>query len=166
MGSTAPPGRPNSRSTPSRLSASSTMRAPGIFTSVPPGTPSRCPSFSSPARAAPRGLALPDAGLGRGEPGHGNLERRTRHVAHADAVAEFYRRLFPSVLATDADLELGTDPTAPFDAQAHQLSHSLLVQHGEGVVGHQALVEVMGQELAHIVAAVAVGHLGEVVGPE
>src|SRR5262245_46481894 len=138
MGSTAPPGRPNSRSTPSRLSASSTMRAPGIFTSVPPGTPSRCPSFSSPARAAPRGLALPDAGLGRGEPGHGNLEGRARHVAHADAVAEFHRRLFAPVLATDADLELGTDPTPPFDAPAHPLSHPPLATHAERAGGHPA----------------------------
>ena len=52
------------------------------------------------------------------------------------------------------------------DADLDQLADALLVEHREGVGGQQLLLEVVGQELADVVAAVAERHLGQVVGPE
>ena len=55
---------------------------------------------------------------------------------------------------------------APLDADPDQLAHPLLVEHRERVGGQQLLLEVEGQELADVVAAVAERHLGQVVGAE
>src|SRR5947199_8533150 len=64
MRSTAPPGRPKMRSTPSRFNGSSKIRAPDSFTACPPFRFLRVPpalrEFSAPLEEAGRGQALRD----------------------------------------------------------------------------------------------------------
>ena len=70
------------------------------------------------------------------------------------------------MLAADADLEVGPRPPAALDADLDQLTDALLVEHGEGVGRQEVLLQVLRQELRHVVPAIAVRHLCEVVGPE
>src|SRR5512134_2641462 len=83
-----------------------------------------------------------DLRLGRRQPRDGDHERRARHVRHPDAMAELHRRGLPAVLPADADLEARGRPPAALDADPDQLAHPFLVQHGEGVVGQDLLLEV------------------------
>src|SRR5438552_1272152 len=94
MGRTAPPGRPNTTSTPSRLSDSRTIRAPDIFMVRLPILLSSSVRFPARPRTRPRSLsggprvpalpALPDAGLRGSQPGGGNLRRPGRDFPQQD----------------------------------------------------------------------------------
>ncbi len=70
------------------------------------------------------------------------------------------------MLSADPDLQRGHGLPAPLDADPYQLPHASLIQHCERVVGQQLLLQVERQELADVVAAVAVGQLSQVVGAE
>src|SRR5262245_9437038 len=113
MGRTAPPGRPNTTSTPSRLIDSRTIRAPDIFMvrlAILPYIGCPYDSACSARRSrGPRVAVLPilaDPGLGGGQPSGGDHERRARDVGHPRPVAELHRRRLAAVLATDPDLEV------------------------------------------------------------
>src|SRR2546427_556579 len=176
MGRTAPPGRPNTTSTPSRLSDSRTIRAPDIFMVRLPILLSSSVRFPARPRTRPRSRsggprvpalpALPDAGLRGRQPGGGNHERRARDIGHPRAMAKLDRRRLSPVLPADPDLEVGARPPPPLDADPHQLANALRVEDAERVSSHELPLEVEREELAHVVAAVAVGELGQVVRPE
>src|SRR2546423_10560294 len=91
-------------STPSRFRHSSTILAPGTFTSSPYRLRIR--------RALRGGLAGLEAGLGGAEPRDRNHERRARHVRHADLVTELHRRWLAPVPPPDTHLQVGP-PAAP-----------------------------------------------------
>mmetsp|Transcript_6723 Transcript_6723/g.17216 ORF Transcript_6723/g.17216 Transcript_6723/m.17216 type:complete len:986 (-) Transcript_6723:44-3001(-) len=107
-----------------------------------------------------------DGGLRGGEARDGHAEGRAGHVVQALAVEEVHRGGVSAVLPADAHLELGARRPPVLGAHLDELPHALLVQHLEGVVLEDALLEVGGQELGHVVARVPVRHLGQVVGAE
>src|SRR5262245_25041773 len=115
---------------------------------------------------ASRLRALAESRLGRREAGDGDHEGRAGHIGHPDAVAELDRGRLPAVLTADADLEVRTRAPPALDTDLDELAHAFLVEDGEGIVGQHALLEIVGQELRDVVAAVAEGHLREVVGAE
>ena len=53
---------------------------------------------------------------------------------------------------------------AALGAEAHELAGALLIEALERIVGENALGYVFGKELACVVAAVAKGKLGQIVG--
>ena len=63
-------------------------------------------------------------------------------------------------------LSLGRVFRPALDADLDHLADTFLVEHREGIVREQLLLEVEGQELADVVPAVAEGHLRQVVGAE
>src|SRR5437763_16768812 len=131
----APPGSPKMMSTPSRFRHSSTILAPGTFTSSPYRLRIR--------RALRGGLAGLEAGLRGAEPRDRDHERRARHVRHADLVAELDRRRLTAVLATDADLEVGPRAAAPLDADLDELPDALLIEHREGVERQEPFLKIV-----------------------
>src|SRR5882724_8091509 len=107
-------------STPSRFRHSSTILAPGSFTSSPYRLCIR--------RALRGGLAGLDAGLGGAEPRDRNHERRARHVRHAHLVTELHRRRLAAVLAADAHLEIGSGAAAALDAHSNEFTNPFLIE--------------------------------------
>src|SRR5439155_26319291 len=133
-------------STPSRFRHSSTILAPGTFTSSPYRLRIR--------RALRGGLAGLEAGLGGAEPRDRNHERRARHVRHADLVTELHRRWLAAVLAADAHLEVGPRPASALDADLDELTDTFLVKDRERIMRQEALLQIVGQELGYIISAV------------
>jgi len=70
------------------------------------------------------------------------------------------------VLTADPDLQIRPAAAPALDPDLHHLADAFLVEDRKGIVRHQADVEVLRQELGDVVPAVAVGELGQVVGPE
>src|SRR5690606_32446044 len=87
-------------------------------------------------------------------------------VVEADLVAEGDGGGVAAVLAADAELEAGLGTAPPLDREADELADALLVERLERVVREDPGLDVAGEELARVVAAVAEGHLREVVRPE
>jgi len=71
-----------------------------------------------------------------------------------------------SVLATDADLEVGIGGAAFLDTHLYELAYTLLVEYLEGIGLDDAVLLVELEELGSVVTREAEGHLGEVVGSE
>ena len=67
------------------------------------------------------------------------------------------------MLTADADLQLRSGPPAVLDRNANQSSDTALVERLEGVRGQHALIDVVRQELAHVIATEAERHLRQVV---
>src|SRR5688572_5680884 len=147
-----------------KLDASRSMATSSPLKGV--GTGTKTPSKLGMGRPFRGRLARLDPGLRRAQPCDGDHERRARDVGHVHPVTELDGRRLAAVLAADADLEVGARATPALDADLDELAHTLLVEDREGIVRQQPLLEVVGQELRHVVAAVAERHLGEVVGAE
>ena len=82
-------------------------------------------------------------------------------------MAELHARGLASVLAADAQLDVGLDRAALLHGDCDQLPHPGLVELLEGVALEKIGAQVVGEELAFgVVAGEAQGHLGEVVGAE
>src|SRR5215510_10297122 len=156
-------------STPSFFRHSSRMRAPESFTtgsSLPRAYRMQTTLASSTSLASDRRARRRDLSLGRRQPRDRHRERRAGHVVHADPMAEGHRRRLAPVLAADTHLEIRHRLAPPLDADADQLAHALLVEHRERVDGQELLLQIEGQELADVVAAVTERHLREVVRAE
>ena len=91
--------------------------------------------------------------LGGRQPRDRNPERGAAHVVHAQPVAEGHRRRLAAVLAADPQLEIGPGAAAQLARHLDQLADAGLVQHLERVVLDDAVLEVVGQEVARVVAA-------------
>ena len=106
-------------------------------------------------------------GLGGGQPRDRDAERRAGDVVQPDLVAEGDARRVAAVLAADADLQARSRGAARLGGDPHQLSDALAVEDLERVLRQDLAVDVLQQELAlRVVAAEAVGHLGQVVRAE
>jgi len=70
--------------------------------------------------------------------------------------------MFPA----DTTLEGGLHLTPLGYSHAHQLAHTILVEHRKRIMFEDPLIDVHRQELGHVVATVAEGHLRQVVGTE
>src|SRR5437867_9440088 len=77
---------------------------------------------------AASGPGVADLGLGRRQPGDGDHVRRAGDVGHANSVAEVDRGRLATVLAADADLQIGPRPAPALDPDPDQLADSLLIQ--------------------------------------
>src|SRR6266849_326323 len=105
-------------------------------------------------------------GLGRGEAGNRNAERRGADVIHAHAMAELDAFGFSAVLAANSDLELGACRAPTLDAPLNQHADARDV-YGLEWVGREdggfSLVHVFWKEAPGIVAGEAHGSLRQVV---
>ena len=81
-------------------------------------------------------------------------------------MAEGYRGRVAAVLAADPDLEVGTGLAAARHADLHQFADAVAVDRDEGIDREDALGDIGAEEAGGIVAADAVGGLGQVVGAE
>src|SRR5438132_12709928 len=70
------------------------------------------------------------------------------------------------MLAANTDLELRPPFAAPLDADAHQFAHAVAIDGDEGVAGKNAARHVSAEKARGVVAADAVGGLGQIVGAE
>ena len=70
------------------------------------------------------------------------------------------------MLTADATTQVGTHLAALADGVLDERADTVLVEHLEGIDLQDLLVEIDGQERGDVVAAVAEGHLREVVGTE
>src|SRR5229473_916857 len=98
-----------------------------------------------------------------------NTERRSADVVHADLVAELHALCIATMLAADADLELGSCLAPLFDAPAHQHADALDIERLERIRQENTgflLVYVIRQEAAGVVAGETHCGLSEVIGPE
>eukprot|EP00756_Hemistasia_phaeocysticola_P023301 Hpha_TRINITY_DN15885_c0_g10::TRINITY_DN15885_c0_g10_i3::g.189512::m.189512 len=96
----------------------------------------------------------------------GNTERGARDVVQPHAVAELDRLRLTAVLTADTALQhrLGRPPL--LHGHAQQLAHTLLVQHLEGVLLVDALLDVVLQEASRVVPRETTAHLRQVVRSE
>src|ERR1051326_698760 len=100
-----------------------------------------------------------------GEARHRNTAGCATDVVHAHLMAERHGRGITALFATDADLERCPLLAPTLDPHADELANSFAVDRLEGVVRQHTLLEIFSQELAlGIVARIAVGGLGQVVG--
>src|SRR5690606_13416666 len=70
-------------------------------------------------------LGLLEGGLGGGEPGDGDAERRRTHVVQAGLVAELDAARVAAVLAANAKLDVRARLAAALDGDADQLTDPL-----------------------------------------
>src|SRR5205814_7134636 len=90
-------------------------------------------------------------GLRRGEPGDRNAERRARHVIHAGVVAELHRARLAAVLAANPDLQIGASAPAQPHRDLDELADPFLVEHLEGVLVQDTVLDIEGEEPAGVV---------------
>ena len=81
-------------------------------------------------------------------------------------MAELHRAGFTTVLTADTALQVGTLMTALVYGHLHELPHTVLVEHLEGVYLQDLLLQVNGLEVGDVGAAVTEGHLSQVVRTE
>jgi hypothetical protein len=105
-----------------------------------------------------------NGGLGGGQTGYRDAERRAANVGQAQAVAEFYAFWVSAVFATDAQLYVGTGLATFGYGDFHELAHAGLVDGGERVLFDDFQFLVGAEEGAGIVAAHAESSLGQVIG--
>src|SRR5688500_1962642 len=111
-------------------------------------------------------LAFLDRGMRGGQSGDGDAEGGAADVVEADRVAELDRLRVAAVFAADAALEVRVRLAAELHAHADQLADAAEVDRLERVALEQLLLDVLGEEDARVVAAVAEGHLRQVVRAE
>src|ERR687892_2779367 len=71
------------------------------------------------------------------------------------------------VLATDAQLKVGTTPASRSHCHTYQGAHAFRVDGGEGVGWEYPFLNIPAKELAlGVIAAETVGHLRQVIGAE
>ena len=70
------------------------------------------------------------------------------------------------MFAADTAGQVGACAASAFDSHTDELAHTFLVELLEGVYAQDLLIEVDGQEAGDVVAAIAEGHLREVIRPE
>src|SRR5690554_1687308 len=79
-------------------------------------------------------------------------------------MAELHRGGFTTVFTTDTALECRAYLSSFLNSHTNQLSHPVLINHGKRILFKDSLVDIHRQEFSHVVAAVAEGHLREVIG--
>ncbi len=70
------------------------------------------------------------------------------------------------MLAADSHLQIRPRLATAFRGHLHQLSYALLIQSRKWVLLENALFQVGGQDLVHVVARETKGSLREIVGAE
>src|SRR5690349_15937581 len=82
-----------------------------------------------------------ERGVGGGEPGDRDAQRRAADVVEAEPVAEVDAARITAMLAADADVEIGARCAAPVDRDLHEVADAALVERGERVVGKDAALQ-------------------------
>src|SRR5919106_1527944 len=112
-------------------------------------------------------LALPQRGVGRGEPSDRDPVRRARYVVEPDPVEEAHRGGIAAVLPADPQLDVLAALPASLAGELDQLTHPSLVEGLERVRREDLVLEVAGQELPlDVVPGEPERGLGQVVGAE
>ena len=107
------------------------------------------------------GNRLAERGLRRGEPRDRHAIGRARDVVEPDLVAERNRSGIAAVLAADADLEIGPRLAATRDTDLDQFADAVAIHRNERIDLQDALGDVGAEESGGVVAADAVGGLGD-----
>src|SRR5260221_10972300 len=105
---------------------------------------------------------LLDRRMRRRQPRDRHAERRAAHVVQSNAVAELNGARVAAVFAADAALEILAGLAAELHGHRNQLADAARVERLERVALQDFLLDVLRQEAARVVAAVAKGHLRQV----
>src|SRR5437870_8590485 len=136
------------------------MRSPSTMTSYFGTGLSACRCIFGRVGSSERGLR------GR-EAREWDAVRRARHVVQAELVAERDALRLASVLAADAELELGLRAAAALDRDPHQVADAADVERLERVLLEHAVLEIRREELPlGVVTREAKRRLREIVRPE
>src|SRR3546814_4530412 len=100
----------------------------------------------------------------RREARDGHAVGRGADVIEADFFAEMDARRVAAMFAADAELDAVTGRPTTGRGEVDELADPLDVEADEGVGDEDALVDILGQESARVVAADADRRLGQVVG--
>jgi hypothetical protein len=76
--------------------------------------------------------------LGGGKTRGQYTEWGTGHIVHANLVAELDRRGIAAVFAANSYLQIGAGFSSAFDSDLNQFSHSVAIDHGEGILFEDA----------------------------
>src|SRR5690606_1241280 len=98
--------------------------------------------------------------------GYRHTERRAAHVVEPQRVAELHRVWLSAVLTADAQLDVLARLTALLDRNAHEGTHTALVDRRERVLLDDLFLLVGREERARVVTRHAERRLREVVGAE
>src|SRR5690242_15682735 len=124
----------------------------------------RAPGMTSIGGALGRAReVLAERRLGGGKPGDRHAERRARDVVEPDPMAESDRRRIATMLAADAELELGAHLAAALGRDLDQFADAVLVDGHERIDRQNSLGRIGAEEARRVVAANAERRLGEVV---
>src|SRR3546814_1234956 len=102
----------------------------------------------------------------RGEACDGNAIGRRGNIIEARLLTECNGSRVPSMLAANAKLDPWTSRSPAFGSEFDQLTNAFDVQAHEGITGENALVDILRQETACVVATDANSRLREIVGAE
>ena len=106
---------------------------------------------------------LLDRCLRRCKPGNRHPERRAAHIVEPLLEAEFDGSRIAALLAADSDLQVAAGRTALLDRRLDELTDTGLINRLERISIEDALLEVVSEEPADVVAAEAVRHLRQVI---
>src|SRR5512133_2154723 len=95
-----------------------------------------------------------------------HAERAAGDVLQAGALEELDRRWIAAMLAAHAEADVGARGLALVATHLHELADALLVDRDERFVLQDLLVDVLGQELACVIARHTEGGLGQIVRAE
>src|SRR6476660_5612658 len=96
---------------------------------------------------------LAERGLRRRQPCDRHAERRARDIIERELVAEGHRGWIATVLAANADLELGARLATAFDPDAHKLAHALAVDGDEGIKRNNSARHVEAEKARRVITA-------------
>src|ERR1700745_2702491 len=112
------------------------------------------------------GDGLAERGLCCGETGDRHAIRRAGDVVQSHLVAESDGRGIAAMFAADAYLQARTGLAPTRHADLHQFADTVAIDRDEGIYLQDSLGDVGAEEARRIIAADAIGGLGQVVGAE
>src|SRR5688572_13284362 len=104
--------------------------------------------------------------LRRGNSCHWHAERTAGNISQAESMAELDGARVAAMFAADAVFDAGLAGLRFPYCHFHEFAHAALVERYERITLDEFLREVLRDELGDIVTREAVGHLGEIIGPE
>src|ERR1035437_7779165 len=100
------------------------------------------------------------------QPGGQQPEGRAGYIVEPDLVAELEGLWIAAMLATDANLEVGSGVASLGRRHLHQQAGASLVKGGEGILFEDSGLDICRKEVVDVVTRDAIGGLRQIVGAE